>query len=1105
MSNPYHRLSNGRYHVDLAESGSGRSLFDWIALNRCAADAVDDSQGFFIHLLDLDRRFSWSAGLQPSLTQPDDYRFTADENSVRIERLDHGIATTMEVAVDPVDDLEIRKVTLTNKGEDIRHLELTSNIEIALAHPLGDLGHPAFSKLFVQTSMRSACNTLVAARRPRSADESWPVMFHAILGATPAAWETCRLTFVGRGRSHAHPLGLMGGGLGNVLDPMFALRTRLAVGPGESVILGFLLGATADAAGVESIVLRHQSRWSRPPIKLLDFREAESETIRSDHNNHDLLSPNHIGGFSRNGREYVMRLRSTADGLKLPPMPWCNVVANENFGFLISETGATCTWSRNSQANRLTPWSNDPIIDPHHEAFYLRDDDNGTFWSLFPGPCPAKNADYEMAHGFGYSRCRLNVHGIVQDVTVFVAKNDPVRFMRVAFTNASDIKRRLSLYGHQRLVLGTLPPDPGSLQVDKDGGMLIARNPMNEAFRDGIVFCYGVFDGLSPVTHHCTDRLQFLGPHGSTSRPRALLFPKLSDPTSTAQDCFAMQWCLEIDPGQTINALIVLGEAVGEKHLRDLTEKYSMTGAADQEIKEVERFWRDMLGGLQVKSPAPELDLMVNGWLAYQTIACRIWGRTAFYQSSGAFGFRDQLQDAGNLSLLWPELTRSQILRHARHQFREGDVLHWWHEAPLDRGVRTKFSDDLLWLPYVTADYIRSTGDHAILEEMIPFMEAPLLAPDEDEKFLQPLVSEELSTLWDHCCRAIDRSLVTGSHGLPLMGTGDWNDGMNRIGREGRGESVWLGFFLHVILDAFIPHAISRGDNRPAEHYRGCQKNLHDHLNSEGWDGQWYRRAYYDDGTALGTHKSAECRIDGLAQSWAVLSGATTGVRAETAMDQLMKQLVCEDDGLIRLLTPPFENTPHDPGYIKGYVAGVRENGGQYTHAATWVVMALARLGRRSDAVRMLEMLSPVSHTSTEEKIDRYMVEPYVIAADVYGAAPHVGRGGWTWYTGSAGWAYRVAVESIFGLRLEQGGILVMKPCLPDDWPLVEMTYTHPLWKTVYQITINNPTCRNESVKEVSLDGEDVPPVDGTARIPLSQDGLHHALLIVMGAASSDA
>jgi len=1107
-----HELSNGRYRVRLTPSGGGQSYWDWIALNRWPGDAVEDAHGFFIYLRDVDEDYLWSAGLQPTVSVPEAYAVSSGSNRFVIERRDHGIETTMDVAVSGNDDVEVRRLDLKNASGQARRIEVTSCIEVALAHPIADLEHPAFLKLFVQTEWIESCHALVAKRRPRGHGEAWPAMFHAMLGATPKAWETDRLRFIGRGRSNARPAASMSGQVGNVLDPVLCLRTTIELAPGATTALGFLLGAVADHGQVEALVTRYQQ-----PETITKLFAAVSLAKMPTPVTHGLVPPpkqspadtrekplrffNGFGGFNDDGSEYVVRMPWEGDGLRLPPMPWCNLIANERFGFIASETGAGCTWSRNSQANRLTPWSNDPVSDPHGEAVYLLDQESGEFWSPLPGPCPAA-ANYEMAHGFGYSSCRVTTHDLTHETTMFVPRADPVKLLCLRFENFSDRTRSLSLFNYQWLVLGTLPPAPGTLNTWREGAeILCARNPKSPDFANGTAFSFGVVrEAKMKMSNVACERRSFIGSNGSAHSPHALAQTHLAgNATSDSDACFSWQWDFELGAGEILEACLVLGEAVGKEELRSLTSRYQTMTAIAAAFDEVKQFWRERLGCLTVRTPSPEIDLMVNGWLAYQAIACRMWGRTAFYQSSGAYGFRDQLQDAGNLSLSWPELTRRQILLHARHQFLEGDVLHWWHDAPIERGVRTRFSDDLLWLPYVTSDYVRATGDTAVLDERVPFLQAPLLEPGEYENYLEPEVTEESASIFEHCCLAIDRSLTRGAHGLPLMGTGDWNDGMNRVGREGRGESVWLGFFLYEILGNFIPLAQQRGEDVRASRYTRYRQNVLDALNEAGWDGEWYRRAYYDDGTPLGTRDAAECRIDGLAQAWAVLTEAAPVQRAEQAIHAVEEQLVREEEGLIRLLTPPFVNTAEDAGYIKGYVAGVRENGGQYTHAACWVVRAMAKLGRRDRATRLLEMLSPLWHTRTREAVERYKVEPYVIAADVYGAAPHVGRGGWTWYTGSAGWAYRVAVEAVLGLRIEHGDTIVLKPCVPDQWPDYRMTYRHPLTRTTYDIEFRNPDGCTHSVVSVIVDGEPVPVPDGEARVPITANGAAHTIVITLG------
>ncbi len=1109
-----HQLTNGRYKVVITPAGGGQSSWDWIALSRWVDDPVEDARGFFIYLRDLESNEVWSAGLLPACTVPDRYSVTVAEGRHVTEREDHGIALKSEVAVSALHDLEVRRVTLHNPSSRRRRIELTSYVEVALAHPMGDLGHPAFSKLFVQTERQGSA--LLATRRPRSEGETWPVMFHALAGAEAVEWETDRLRFIGRGRTLARPAAMRKAAqlsctVGNVLDPVFSLRTVVELEPGASVSLSFILGAAKEAASVAEAVDKYRDAAAidklfpsvaMTPIaaptlsSVIQISAIEAVPPAAEHE--VLQHFNGIGGFNADGSEYVMRLEWAGDALKLPPMPWINVLANPQFGGLISETGAGCTWSRNSQANRLTPWSNDPVVDPHDEAFYIRDEANGRFWSPLPGPVPAPVC-YEVRHGHGWSRFNSSSHGLGQEVTVFVALSKAAKFVRIRLVNDSGRARRLSVFGYQRLVLGSLPQMPCPIKTWQEDGRLCAQNPAAGDFAGATVFSLMTAEGVK-ARHMTCDRVSFLGAQGSAQSPAAMGGHVLNGVCGEGFDaCFARQGLVTLAPGEVFVCSFVLGEAVNAKHVEMLAERYQSQTAIDSELAEVMEFWRDQLSGVRVKTPVPEIDLMMNGWLPYQTLACRMWGRTAFYQSSGAYGFRDQLQDAGNVSLLWPDITRRQILLHAAHQFEEGDVLHWWHEQPVGRGVRTRFADDLLWLPFVTLNYVQSTGDKSVLDEQVPFLKAEELKPGEDENYLKPEVSHQSASVYDHCRRAIERSLATGTHGLPLMGTGDWNDGMNRVGREGRGESVWMGFFLYQILGGFIPLAVQRGDDEMAKRCSACRESLYQALNSAGWDGQWYRRAYYDDGTPLGTEAADECQIDGLAQAWAVLSGAASPERAAQAMEEVEARLITEDPGLIKLLTPPFVKTPHDPGYIKGYVAGVRENGGQYTHAACWVVMAMARLGRRDRAASLLTLLSPAWHTRSPEQLEIYKVEPYVIAADVYGVDPHLGRGGWTWYTGSAGWAWAVAMESVLGLRLFNGDTLVIKPCVPDEWEGFEMDYRHPGTRTVLQIKVRRSGQSMQRVLAVSVDGAPGVVIDGAAQVPVIGDGGTHEVLVTMG------
>jgi cyclic beta-1,2-glucan synthetase len=817
-----------------------------------------------------------------------------------------------------------------------------------------------------------------------------------------------------------------------------------------------------------------------------------------------LLYAHRHGGFSEDGREYVIRMRRKSDGSwSRPPRPWINVLANERFGCLISESGAGTTWSGNSRERRLSPWSNDAVLDPHGEALYLRDEEDGCFWSPLPGPAPA-GGQYTMRHGFGHSRCEHRSEGLEEEVTVFVPRGDPLRLTIMRIRNLGSKPRHLSVFAHTQLVLGDRPEGSGRCIVtafDTDRRVLLARNGMGGVYGKRIVFAALRSDVQDPWWQGSADRQQFLGLGGELSRPRLLRSGESLRPHCGAEfdPCFTLQLRFELGAGQERRICLMLGEAQQDADVVQILDRYNDCAAVDAALQNVIEFWTERLDTLQVSTPSPALDVLANGWLIYQTVACRLWARSAFYQSGGAFGFRDQLQDAVALVALWPQLARRQILLHAAHQFVEGDVLHWWH-PPLSRGLRTRFVDDLLWLPHLCAHYLRCTGDVAILDGEIPFLSAPGLDPGEDERYVQPSPSGESASLYEHCCRAIDRSLQVGSHGLPLFGTGDWNDGMNRVGREGKGESVWMGFFLHTTLGEWVDLCERRGDRDRMSRYAEHRARLETALNTTGWDGEWYRRGYYDDGSPLGSKQSDECRIDALVQAWSVMSGVATPERARQAMAAVAEHLISEEEGLIRLLYPPFVDTTHDPGYIRGYVAGVRENGGQYTHAALWVVRAYAELGERLRAMRLLERIGPIHHARDDAQVDIYQVEPYVVAADIYGAPPHVGRGGWTWYTGAAGWMLRVVHETLLGITVEDGRWLRIQPRIPDLWPGFRVRM-RPLGRsTIYEIEVVNPDRCAEAIVQMWLDGEEIRPTCGRARLQLDFDGRCHQVEVRLGA-----
>jgi len=799
---------------------------------------------------------------------------------------------------------------------------------------------------------------------------------------------------------------------------------------------------------------------------------------------------NSLGGFTPDGREYAIYL-GPGDNT---PAPWVNVMANPSFGTLVSETGSGFTWYGNSQRNRLTGWSNDPVLDPATEALYIRDEESGVFWSPTAAPIREESA-YRARHGAGYTVFEHNSNGIEQELTVFVPVNEsggePVKLQRLRLKNASSRSRRLSVTYYVELTLGE-NRETSQMHVvtgwDQESHALLARNRYHPEYAERVAFA-----SITPeADSYGGDRTAFIGRNRGLANPAAMELTRLSQRTGAGLDpCAVLRVTLELAPGERRDISCLLGQAENAEKARELVLRLTQEQALEDALEETRQWWDALLGTIEVRTPELAADLLINRWLQYQSLSCRIWGRSAFYQSGGAFGFRDQLQDVMAFLYSRPELAREQILLAASRQFKEGDVQHWWHE-PAGAGIRSRISDDLLWLPYVVAQYVRTTGDLDILQVEVPFLSAPELADDQHEVFSAPEVTHERATLFEHCARAVSRGLTVGPHGLPLMGTGDWNDGMNLVGAGGRGESVWLAWFLCDCLlgMAELSHLLQRPEL--VQGYREERASLVERVERAGWDGEWYLRGTFDDGTTLGSAANAEARIDSLPQSWAWLSGAADRERAAKALESAWEHLVREDEGMVLLFEPPFDQSEPSPGYIKGYPPGVRENGGQYTHASLWMAMAMARKGEGNRAAQLLRMLNPIEHARDAQAVWRYGVEPYVVAADVYRLPGRVGQGGWSWYTGSAAWMYRAWVEEVLGLQV-RGDSLRMNPVIPAAWDGFTLRYRHG--EAVYAVQMENPDGCESGVAWVEMDGQRVPG----GEIPLERGLVKHRVVVRMG------
>jgi cyclic beta-1,2-glucan synthetase len=1232
-----HLLSNGSYHVMVTQAGGGYSRWRDLAVTRWREDATCDAWGTFVYLRDRDSGHYWSAARQPTRRHAERFEAVFGQGRAEYRRRDNEIDAYTEMCVSPEDDVEIRRVTLTNLSRRPRYIEITSYAEVVLAPQNADLAHRAFSNLFVNTEVLDDLQAILCTRRRRNPDEAAPWMFHLLIepgiSAPDTSFETDRARFLGRGRGPDNPAAMdatcarLSGTAGTVLDPIVAIRRTVAILPDESVSVQVVTGACATRE--EALALIGKYRDHHFVLRAFDLAFAQSQTVlrqllateadaqayqrlatsvvhatalhrapqgiiaRNRHGQsrlwrfavsgdlpivlvrighieridlveqalrchaywrmkgliadlvilnedfsgyravlHDRImgmiqsgpaadlvdkpggvfvrrseqiseedrvlfqtvarvvlvdtagtlaeqaekrapsermparfprNPEHrsepsvplpqrerayfngLGGFTVDGREYAISLEPGAT----TPAPWSNVIASPHIGTVVSESGGAYTWVGNAHEFRLTPWHNDPVSDPTGEAFYIRDEETGTFWS--PTPLPARGrSGYDCRHGFGYSVFEHREDGIGSELTIYVAMDAPVKLSVFKLTNLSPRPRRISVTGYVELVLGEWRHSNLMhvvTETDAFGGMLFARNAYGGAAADRVV----AVDVSVPSRTATGNRTEFIGRNGTLADPEAMRRVKLSGRTGAGLDpCAAMQAYVDLDVGEEREIVFTLAAASDVSEARAWSERFCTPSGARSALEAVWLHWNRTLGAVYVKTPDPALDILANGWLVYQTLSCRVWGRSGYYQSGGAYGFRDQLQDTMALVHAAPALAREQLVRCAGRQFIPGDVQHWWH-PPGGQGVRTHFSDDFLWLPYAACHYVAATGDLGVLDVSVPFLEGREVDSDEESYYDQPQPSSDQASVYEHCVRAIKHGLRFGEHGLPLMGCGDWNDGMDLVGRGGKGESVWLAWFLYGNLRNFAELARKRDDSSFALSCDGHAESLRRNIEAHAWDGEWYRRAYFDDGTPLGSAANVECRIDAISQSWAVLSGGGDPARARMAMAAVDDLLVVPEAKVIKLLAPPFDTSSLEPGYIKGYGPGVRENGGQYTHAAIWTAMARAGMGDTVRAWELFAMLNPIHHAADPVATAVYKVEPYVMAGDIHAAPVDLGRGGWTWYTGASGWMYRLIVETLLGVHLE-GDTLRFDPHVPEDWESYEVHYRYG--ESVYHITL---------------------------------------------------
>jgi len=899
-----------------------------------------------------------------------------------------------------------------------------------------------------------------------------------------------------RQRLQEQMLGMIAGSTeSHVVDRPGGIFVRQAeqIAPEDRTLLQAVARAVlSDRLGSLAEQLRRKRPLERRPPPFAPTRSPETwPAATMDARTRNLLFFNGTGGYAPDGREYV--IAPTDD--RRPPAPWANVIANPRFGTVVSEAGSSYTWCENAHELRLTPWHNDPVVDPSGEVIYLRDEETGQVWHPTSLPMlgdvrdEGRRPPYLTRHGFGYSVFDHVRAGIRSELTVFVALDAAVKFSRLVVRNESSRARKLSTTGYVEWVLGDMRAKTAphiQTEISAASGAIFARNRYSNDFGDWVAY-YTVDESDRLFSTLTGDRAEFIGRNGTLHRPAALRRAGLSGRVGVGLDpCAAIQVPFELEAGQSCEITFRLGMGRSHDEAGELVQRFRGAAAVREALAAVKSHWDDVLGTVRISTPDPSIDLLANGWLVYQTLACRVWARSGYYQSGGAWGFRDQLQDAMALVHARPQVLRDQLLLCAGRQFVEGDVQHWWH-PPSGRGVRTHISDDYLWLPLALCRYIDATHDLSVLDEEVPFLDGRPVPPSDESYYDLPSRAVESASVYQHAVQAVLHGLRFGAHGLPLMGAGDWNDGMNRVGNAGRGESVWLGFFLCEVLEQFARLSHRRGDHAFAQRCQAERRALATRIEATAWDGEWYRRAYFDDGTALGSSANAECRIDSIAQSWSVMSGVAPRERARRAMASLGQRLVRDDARLVQLLDPPFDRRGPNPGYIAGYAPGVRENGGQYTHGAIWAAMAYASLGDAEGAWRVMDLINPIRHGRTADEVDVYKVEPYAVAADVYSVAPHTGRGGWSWYTGSAGWMYRLVLESLLGLRLctdEDGAWLELTPCVPASWPGFRIDYRHG--RARYAIDVTVSAAHGASTMEV-----DGLPVQGL-RMRLADDGHEH-------------